>query len=98
MSRPASWIAAMRTQSVMELRLTARRGENLLAIAVIPVAVRTVSVPDASVLNHPPERSALIILCCKLEVLADQRLAWGMRDAVAPASVARVEPTELRWL
>jgi ABC-2 type transport system permease protein len=38
-SRPASWAAATRTQTVVELRLTARRGENLLAIAVIPVAI-----------------------------------------------------------
>ena len=39
MSRPAPWAAATRAQTAVELRLTARRGENLLAIAVIPVAV-----------------------------------------------------------
>lgn len=39
MSRPASWSAATRAQLAMELRLTSRRGENLLAIAVIPAAV-----------------------------------------------------------
>jgi ABC-2 type transport system permease protein len=38
-ARPAAWWAATRTQAAVELRLTARRGENLLAIAVIPVAV-----------------------------------------------------------
>jgi ABC-2 type transport system permease protein len=38
-NRPASWGAAARAQTAVELRLTARRGENLLAIAVIPVAV-----------------------------------------------------------
>lgn len=39
MSRPAPWAAATRVQLATELRLTARRGENLLAIAVIPAAV-----------------------------------------------------------
>ena len=39
MSRPAAWPVATRAQAVMELRLTARRGENLLAIAVIPAVV-----------------------------------------------------------
>ncbi len=39
MSRPAPRIPATRTQLAMELRLTSRRGENLLAIAVIPAAV-----------------------------------------------------------
>lgn len=39
MSRPASWSAATRAQAVMELRLTARRGENLLAVAAIPAVV-----------------------------------------------------------
>lgn len=39
MSRPATWGTATRAQAAVELRLTARRGENLLAIAVIPVAV-----------------------------------------------------------
>ena len=39
MSRPAPWPMATAAQLSTELRLTARRGENLLAIAVIPVAV-----------------------------------------------------------
>lgn len=38
-SRPAPWRSATRAQLGMELRLTSRRGENLLAIAVIPAAV-----------------------------------------------------------
>jgi ABC-2 type transport system permease protein len=37
-SGPAGWGRATVAQTSMELRLTARRGENLLAIAVIPVA------------------------------------------------------------
>jgi ABC-2 type transport system permease protein len=38
-SAPAPWGRAIRAQSATELRLTARRGENLLAVAVIPAAV-----------------------------------------------------------
>jgi len=38
-SRPASPAVATLTQTATELRLTARRGENLLVIAVIPVVV-----------------------------------------------------------
>jgi ABC-2 type transport system permease protein len=39
MSRPASPISATMGQTVMELRLTARRGENVLVSAVIPAVV-----------------------------------------------------------
>ena len=39
MSRPASWAACLAAQARMELRLTARRGENLLAMVGIPLAV-----------------------------------------------------------
>lgn len=39
MSKAAPWPGAARAQTAVELRLTARRGENLLAIAVIPVGV-----------------------------------------------------------
>lgn len=39
MSRPAPWLTAVRTQLGMEARLTARRGENLLAMVAIPIGV-----------------------------------------------------------
>ena len=39
MSRPASPLAATLAQTAMELRLTARRGENVLVTIVIPVVV-----------------------------------------------------------
>jgi ABC-2 type transport system permease protein len=39
MSRPASPVAATLAQTAMELRLTARRGENVLVTIVIPVVV-----------------------------------------------------------
>lgn len=38
MSRPAPFVDAVRSQAAMELRLTARRGENLLAMVGIPLA------------------------------------------------------------
>lgn len=38
MSRPAPFLAAVRAQAAMEARLTARRGENLLAMVAIPAA------------------------------------------------------------
>ena len=50
MSRAAPWPGSTLAQAAMELRLTARRGENLLAIAIIPIAAlvffSTVSVLD----------------------------------------------------
>jgi ABC-2 type transport system permease protein len=39
MSRPSSPLAATRAQTAMELRLTARRGENVLVTIIIPVVV-----------------------------------------------------------
>lgn len=39
MSRPAPFLAAVRSQAIMEARLTLRRGENLLAMVGIPAAV-----------------------------------------------------------
>ncbi|MEP6639690.1 MAG: ABC transporter permease, partial [Chloroflexota bacterium] len=38
-SRPASFVTATLAQTAMELRLTARRGENVLVTIVIPIAV-----------------------------------------------------------
>ncbi|MBA2299996.1 MAG: ABC transporter permease [Chloroflexi bacterium] len=38
MSRPALWASAVLAQTVVEARLTARRGENLLAMIGIPLA------------------------------------------------------------
>jgi ABC-2 type transport system permease protein len=41
MSRPAPFVGAVRSQAVMEARLTSRRGENLLAMIGVPVAMLT---------------------------------------------------------
>jgi ABC-2 type transport system permease protein len=54
MSHAASWSRAARAQSAVELRLTARRGENLLAIAVIPVAA-LVFFASVAVVDVPTE-------------------------------------------
>ena len=39
MSRPAPWVVAVAAQAAVEARLTARRGENLLAMVGIPVGM-----------------------------------------------------------
>lgn len=39
MSRPAPWPAAVMAQAAVEARLTTRRGENLLAMVGVPIAV-----------------------------------------------------------
>jgi ABC-2 type transport system permease protein len=39
MSRPAPWVSAVVVQAGVEARLTARRGENVLAMVGVPVAV-----------------------------------------------------------
>ena len=54
MSHAASWGRAARAQAGVELRLTARRGENLLAIAVIPVAA-LVFFASVAVVDVPTE-------------------------------------------
>lgn len=58
MSRPAAWSRATGTQVAMELRLTSRRGENLLAIALIPAVVLAffastslLAIPDGSAVD-----------------------------------------------
>jgi ABC-2 type transport system permease protein len=74
MSAPASWPRAAAAQAAVELRLTARRGENLLAIAVIPVAalvffssVAVVDVPtDPAVAWLLPGTLALAVIATGL--------------------------------
>lgn len=74
MSRPAAWRSATGAQLGMELRLTARRGENLLAIAVIPAVVLAffastslVVVPGASAVDFLlPGSMALAVIAAGL--------------------------------
>lgn len=82
MSRPASWAAATRTQTTMELRLTARRAENLLAIAVIPVAV-LVFFSTTTVLRLPGGTGVAALLpgCLALAVVATGLVNLGIATA-----------------
>jgi ABC-2 type transport system permease protein len=53
-SLPASWPRSALAQTAIELRLTARRGENLLAIAIIPIAA-LVFFSSVAVLDVPSD-------------------------------------------
>lgn len=61
MSRPAPWGAAARAQTSMELRLTARRGENLLAMVVIPTVV-LIFFATSSLLAVPGQTAVAFLL------------------------------------
>lgn len=61
MSAPAPWGAATRAQTATELRLTARRGENLLALAVIP-AVVLVFFATSSLIAVPGDTAVAFLL------------------------------------
>jgi ABC-2 type transport system permease protein len=82
MSRPASWSAATAAQLAMELRLTSRRGENLLAIAVIPVAV-LVFFASTSVLAIPggSDVDALLPGAIALAIIASGLVNLGIATA-----------------
>jgi ABC-2 type transport system permease protein len=81
-SRPASPLAATTSQASMELRLTARRGENVLVIAVIPVVVlvffTVVAVlPDLG----PSPVSALLPGTLALAIIATSLVNLGIATA-----------------
>jgi ABC-2 type transport system permease protein len=58
MSQPASFGQAVRAQATMEARLTARRGENLLAMIVLPV----VALVFFGLVATPAGRDATVLL------------------------------------
>lgn len=77
MSRPASWAAATVTQAAMEARLTARRGENLLAMVGIPVGVLLVVG-----LAVPPERlDRLVQVVLSIALVASGMVNLGIATA-----------------
>jgi len=82
MSRPAAWSAAARAQAAMELRLTARRGENLLVIAIIP-AVVLVFFASTSMLRTPGDSSVDFLLpgALTLAVIATGLVNLGIATA-----------------
>jgi ABC-2 type transport system permease protein len=69
-SKPAPWTSAVLAQAVIEARLTARRGESLLAMVGVPVAVLVfigVFVPAAPVIEATlPGTLALAIVASGL--------------------------------
>ena len=82
MSGPASWMAATRTQAGVELRLTARRGENLLAIAVIPVAVLVFfSTTTVLILPGGTDVASLLPGCLALAIVATGLVNLGIATA-----------------
>ncbi|CAN5499953.1 hypothetical protein BH20CHL7_BH20CHL7_00890 [soil metagenome] len=82
MSRPAPWPRAVRAQLAMELRLTSRRGENLLAVAVIPAAVLLFFTSTALV-TVPGERPVDFLLpgALTLAVIATGLVNLGIATA-----------------
>jgi hypothetical protein len=72
-SKPAPWTSAVLAQAVIEARLTARRGESLLAMVGVPVAVLVfigVFVPAAPVIEATlPGTLALAIVASGLVMM-----------------------------
>ncbi len=70
MSRPAPWVAAVMAQAAVEVRLATRRGENLLAMVGVPIAVllffEAFVLPRAAVGGLLPATLALAIVASGL--------------------------------
>lgn len=82
MSSPASPIDAIRAQTVMELRLTARRGENVLVTAIVPVVV-LVFFASIDVLPVPVGRPVDFLLpgSLALAIVATSLVSLGIATA-----------------
>lgn len=82
MSRPASPLGATRTQVAMELRLTARRGENVLVTVIIP-AVVLLFFASTGVLPTAPGRAVDFLLpgSIALAVIATSLVNLGIATA-----------------
>ena len=81
-SRPASPLAATLTQTIVELRLTARRAENVLVTVIIP-AVVLVFFASAGVLPAPAGRPVDFLLpgSMALAVIATSLVNLGIATA-----------------
>jgi len=81
-SGPASPIAATLTQAAMELRLTARRGENVLVTVVIP-AVVLVFFTSVAVIPIPSGRPVDLLLpgSLALAIVATSLVSLGIATA-----------------
>jgi ABC-2 type transport system permease protein len=82
MSRPASPVAAALAQTVVELRLTARRGENVLVTVIVP-AVALVFFASAGILPTPagPAVDFLLPGSMALAVIATSLVNLGIATA-----------------
>lgn len=82
MTEPASLLAATLAQVVVELRLTARRGENILVMVLIP-AVVLVFFGSVAVLPTPTGRSVDFLLpgAIALAVIATSLVNLGIATA-----------------
>lgn len=82
MSRPASLSSATLAQTIVELRLTARRGENVLVTVIIP-AVVLVFFASAGVLPTPAGRPVDFLLpgSIALAVIATSLVNLGIATA-----------------
>ena len=81
MSSPASPLSVTATQTGMELRLTARRGENLLVIVVIPVAVLLFFASVAILPTDGPAVDFLLPGSLALAVIATSLVNLGIATA-----------------
>jgi ABC-2 type transport system permease protein len=81
-SRPASPVRATVAQAVMELRLTARRGENILVALVVPAAV-LVFFGSVDVVRVPTGRPVDVLLpgSLALAVIATSFVSLGIATA-----------------
>jgi ABC-2 type transport system permease protein len=82
MSHPASPLAATAAQTAMELRLTARRGENVLVTVIVP-AVVLVFFASAGILTTPGERPVDFLLpgAIALAIIATSLVNLGIATA-----------------
>jgi ABC-2 type transport system permease protein len=79
MSRPSSWLTATVAQTAMELRLTARRAENVLVTVVIP-AVVLVFFASVGILPAPAGRPVDFLLpgAMALGIIATSLVSLGI--------------------
>lgn len=82
MSRPSPWVLAAASQLAMELRLTLRRGENLLVMLVIPL-LALLFFGSVDVLPKEGDRPVDFLLpgCLALAIIATSFVNLGIATA-----------------
>lgn len=96
MSRPAPWASAVFAQAGVEARLTARRGENLLAMIGVPIGVLLfiggVVLPGSSVVARLPAVLALAIVASgfvNLGIATAYERAYGVLKRLGGSPLGR---------